>query len=167
MLSNRQVWMNRYFNKLGVTSMVEGQRWNRQYFSVDAEDLLLTNPNSIFLICPNDDSECLKRIYTDDRRAPLKAVQSRRIYRIPQTTMTNYTVDEPLMLRWMAELLYPDAMHRDLRAMYRRTYQDIYGYRISDAEIDQAISLKENLQSAGYDRFAESSAGGTQAEAQH
>jgi iron complex transport system substrate-binding protein len=155
-LSHPQLWLNRDFKELGVINVVNGRKWGWRYFASDPESILLVNPETIFVMCQAHDSECLKTIYSDYAHAPLKAVQMRRVYRIPEHTFTNYAVEEPLLLCWLAELLYPD-MPRGLRALYGRTYQKIYGYRVSDEEIDKVIALKENLQSAGYARFAETS----------
>ncbi len=62
-------------------------------------------------------------------------------------------MDEPLLQLWMAELLYPNELSETLREQFKATYQEIYHYAISDDDIDKAVFLKENISSAGYERF--------------
>jgi hypothetical protein len=66
-------------------------------------------------------------------------------------------VEEPLMLRWFAEILYPGQISGSLRTEYKKTYAEVYHYSVSDDEIDRTLYLKDNLQSAGYERFARAS----------
>lgn len=124
---------------------------------VDLEQLLVLDPDIILLNSgPGDDLP--QNIYTRPEWESLRAVRERRVYKMPvysyMNAVINAPVEDPLLLLWMAELFYPDKMPRKLRSEFKETYRNIYQYDISDEEIDSAIFLKENLCSAGYERFS-------------
>jgi iron complex transport system substrate-binding protein len=99
------------------------------------------------------DRTTMKEIADRPEFQSLRAVRERRIYKLPEHTNMNELVEDPLLLTWMAELFYPDAMPRQLRDEYKETFQEVYHYSVSDDEIDKVIYLEENRHSAGYERF--------------
>jgi hypothetical protein len=64
-------------------------------------------------------------------------------------------VEEPLLLRWLAELFHPDQMRHSFRAAFVDAYRDIYGSVLSSQDVDEAIFVRANAQSTGYERFCE------------
>ncbi len=54
-------------------------------------------------------------------------------------------------------MLYPLDASCSLREVYRQEYRDIYDYALSENEIDAALHLQQNRQSAGYERFERAS----------
>jgi iron complex transport system substrate-binding protein len=120
----------------------------------DLEQLLLADPDIIlFAVNPNDRT-IMGQVGGWPEFQSLRAIRQGRVYRLPLHTYMNELVEDRMLLTWMAEVFYPDAMPRRLRDEYKETYREVYHYAISDDEIDKAIYLEENRLSAGYDRFA-------------
>jgi len=117
------------------------------------EQLIALDPDAILLIDPGDHSAPAK-LYERPEMNAVRAVRMRRVYRIPDQPLFSTPVMDPLLIRWMAELFYPDAMTKELRDAYRSTYREVLHYALSDDEIDDALFLKENEASSGYGRFA-------------
>lgn len=76
--------------------------------SITLETLLVWNPDILFVWSPED----VKRAYTDQRFASLRAVKQRRVFAVPMGlhAWTNYTPEQALAIIWMASLLYPQNM---------------------------------------------------------
>ena len=119
----------------------------------DLEQLLLIDPDVILLAANPGDHTTMQEVVCRPEFRSLRAMRERRVYKLPAHTYMNEPVEDPLLLRWMAEVFYPARMPLRLRDEYKETYQEVYGYAISDDEIDGAIFLEENLASAGYERF--------------
>ncbi len=119
------------------------------------EQVLLLDPD-IILLDSTLNYTPPQMIYGQPEWLALKAVRMRRVYTIPLFMYYSAPIDDPLRLLWMAEIFYPDAMAHKLRDEFRETYRTVYHYAISDDEIDKAIFLKENISSAGYNRFVRS-----------
>ena len=121
---------------------------------LDLEQLLQMNPDVIFLDWSSGSHRTPSELYAEPALSSLSAVQHRRIYILPQGGAGMDNVNErPLLERWMAELFYPKDMSRKFRQDFKDTYRDVYHYAVSDDALDAAIHLKENLTSAGFDRF--------------
>lgn len=121
-----------------------------------------TSPEVILRLDPDfivmrafTDEDVPKRLYDDPQWQALRAVRQRRVYLMPliSSPLLNVPVDETLLLTWLAEVLHPSLPHM-IRAAYRGIYARTYRYDLSDDEIDEALFLKENAGSAGYERFA-------------
>jgi hypothetical protein len=54
----------------------------------------------------------------------------------------------------MAEIVHPDRLQPKLRNLMRERLLTEFNYRLSDAQIDDFLRIKENRGSAGYARFA-------------
>jgi iron complex transport system substrate-binding protein len=87
----------------------------------------------------------------------LRAVRAHRVYRLPSQPLYTAPVTDPLLVRWLAELLHPDAMSKEMREAYWSTYVELLHYPITEDEIDRLLFTTENGVSAGYERFARSS----------
>jgi len=146
-------WLNDTLKAVGARNDTLGMKWGGENSQSDPEELMLLDPDGAFVLCDISEDDCLKNIYSDLRYGAIRAVRNHKLYRVPVYSFTNYFVEEPLLLRWCAEVLDPDVMPRRLREEYKETYQEVYHYSPSDDEIDKAIYMKENLQSAGYERF--------------
>jgi len=125
----------------------------------DLEQLLLADPDAILFGFVPEDRTTMRQITDRPELRSLRAVRDRRIYRLPLHTYMNEPVEDRMLLTWMAEVFYPDIMPRTVREEYRKVYQEVYRYAISDDEIDRAIYLGENRCSAGYDRFVRKESG--------
>lgn len=122
----------------------------------DLEQLLLADPDVILFNLNPDDHSTARQFIDQPELRSLRAVREGRAYRVPLHTLMNELVEDRIILTWMAEVFYPDIMPRRLREEYRETYREVYGYSISEDEIDRAVYLGENLPSAGYKRFERS-----------
>ncbi len=119
----------------------------------DLEQLLLLDPDVILFGTNPKDHTTMRQIAGPPQFQSLRAVREGRVYKLPEHTYMNEPVEDLFVLTWLAEIFYPDAMPRRLRAEYKETYWGVYHYGVSDDEIDKAINLEENRRSAGYDRF--------------
>lgn len=127
---------------------------NTPYGRINLEQLLEMKPEIMFLDWRWGSRMSPATIYATPAFRSLPAVKNRRVYIVPQGgSRMDSVVEWPLIQRWMAELLYPDRMPKKFREELRATYRAVYGYELSDAEINQTIYLKENSVSAGFDRF--------------
>lgn len=123
-----------------------------QILALDPEILLL-DPNVMMSPYASNHDVTPEEIYKMPECQVLQAVKNRRVYMLPQHSYTNESIEDPLILSWMAEVFYPEQAPHRLRGVYREAYRQIYGFNISDEEIDRALFLKENRGSAGYERF--------------
>jgi iron complex transport system substrate-binding protein len=149
-------WIGSQLDAVGAHNIAAGEETVRSNLETDPEEILKLNPQTILILCNSGARDCLKNAYDNPLYQSIDAVRNRRIYQIPDYSFPNQFVEEPLFLRWLAEVLYPDKMARKLRTEYRETYQEVYRYALTDDQIDQAVHLKENMRSQGYDRFARS-----------
>jgi iron complex transport system substrate-binding protein len=157
LLSSNKQWMNEI---LKVVNAKNSGVAISQNFSFDPEELIRLNPEVILYFSSYRDDVPPNKFYAKPEFQSLRAIRNRHVYRVPEYAFTNPYLEGPLMLDWLAEVLFPDAMPRRLRTEYRETYRDVFHYALSEGEIDKAIYLKENLQSAGYERFAREAAQG-------
>lgn len=127
-------------------------------FNVGLERVIRYDPE-VVLIDPFDGNLPLPEIlFKDSAWQALRAVRDRRVYVMPRHIPRNFTVDEPLLALWFAEVFHMDAMPRLTRAAYRDVYARVFNYKISDDEIDDQLHLNLNHASAGYERFAREAA---------
>jgi ABC-type Fe3+-hydroxamate transport system substrate-binding protein len=140
-----------YLPPAGVTNAADASV--RQ--SPDAERVLMLDPDYIFLMGWGEKPEEFIR---DPRWLGLKAVKAKRIYTMPGRDPGGGGLDgiifQPLWTRWMAEIVHPHRLAPKLREMTRARLLTEFNYRLSDAQIDELLRLKDNSGSAGYARFA-------------
>lgn len=122
------------------------------YTPTSLERLLLLDPD-VILIDSGSDDDTPAEIYNRPGWRRLHAVGERRIYRIPNHFDHNLVVEGPFLLQWAAEILYPLQMPRQLRLVFKDSFNYSYSYDFGEGGIDRAIFLDENIISAGYDRF--------------
>lgn len=106
--------------------------------TISLETLLVWNPDILFVWSPED----LKRAYTDQRFASLRAVKQRRVFAMPMGLhpWSNYTPEQAPGILWMAKMLYPDRFHRlspseETRAFYRQ----FCGKQLSNQQISTIL----------------------------
>jgi ABC-type Fe3+-hydroxamate transport system substrate-binding protein len=120
----------------------------------DLEELLRADPDVILFERDRDDPTTIDEIAHLPEFQPLRAVREKRYYKIPVHAASNEPFEDLTLLPWLAEILYPDIKLPPLRDEYKQQYRDVYRYAIGDDEIDRRLDLKENGQSAGYERFS-------------
>jgi len=120
---------------------------------VSSEQILDWDPEVIML--SGFDESTPEDIYADSRLAGVSAVQHKRVFKTP---LGGYrwqvpSAESPLMWQWMHEVLYPGERTGDLRGDIRAAFDDLFGYAISEDEIDQVLRLDLNKDAAGYGQF--------------
>ena len=86
-------------------------------------------------------------ILTDEKWQGLGAVIAGKVYQIP-IGVTRWghptSVETPLALMWLAELLYPDMFDINIDAEIRQFFNTFYGFAIDDEWIE-AIKEGDNM----------------------
>lgn len=95
------------------------------------------------------------RIYNDPILSLTKAAQDRKVYKMP---LGGYRWDppsqeSPLSWMWLANLLHPEIFSYDLRGEMKTAYKSLYGYDLSDDEIDGILWLGMQADAANYAQF--------------
>jgi hypothetical protein len=122
----------------------------RKYNPDDAEGLLATNPDMIFLTIRSP-----REFIEDPRRQGLKAVREKRVYRRPTILewWTGGLTFKPVLTRWLAEIAHPDRLQPKVREVLRDRMIAEFGYRFSQEQIDRQLHVAENSGSVGAKRF--------------
>lgn len=128
----------------------------RQNGDTNIETLLGFDPEVIFIASYYMSAFFPADVYADPRLRSLRAVKNRRVYRMPAgASRMEGPVELPLLMAWMAELLHPEITPKiRLREMIRQTYQEVYGYAMSEREMDELLQIEHNNISVNYERFA-------------
>lgn len=122
---------------------------------IDEEQLLLVNPDIIFLGCCSGEASTPPSLYSQLHLTAVAAIRNRRVYKTPwESAWMNRVVQGPLELRWLAELLYRPPPPSNFRSTLKDTYRDVYHVALDDEAIDRALFAGENRASAGFSRFA-------------
>ena len=108
--------------------------------TVSVEQVLAWNPEVIITIEP----AFATTVRTDPVWAPIKAVQTARIYLSPRLPFgwVDFppSVNRLIGLWWLAKAFYPDKFPEDLRPLTREFYQRFYHVTLSDEQIDNVLS---------------------------
>ncbi|MFI9628166.1 ABC transporter substrate-binding protein [Streptomyces sp. NPDC052042] len=149
---NKSHYMNHWTDIAGGVNVARDEATGTPQVSV--EQLLSWDPEVVFL--SGFDTTTPADLYADKKLAGLRAVRARRVYKIP---LGGYRWDppcceSPLMWRWVAQILHPGLGARlGLRARIEKTFDHLYGYKISRGRIDDVLRLDMNGESSGYDGF--------------
>jgi iron complex transport system substrate-binding protein len=113
-------------------------------------DVLLLNP---YVLAQTN--MVVSDIYADPRLSGLKAVRDKRVYHMPLgASRLEGPVELPLSLLWLSRILHPEWEGAlNLREKIKETYLSVYGYEMTDDEIDHFLRLEENRGSAIYKQF--------------
>jgi iron complex transport system substrate-binding protein len=118
---------------------------------VGIEQILTWNPDIILL---NNFESGLQpaRLYADSRFQGIKAIDEKRVYLYPRGGFRwdPPSQETPLAVEWLHDIFHPRRALPGLRARIAQVYVDLYAYRITEAEIDEVLRMKENGQSAHY-----------------
>jgi iron complex transport system substrate-binding protein len=108
--------------------------------NVSVEQVLAWNPEVIVTIEP----AFATTVRTDPVWAPIKAVQTARIYLSPRLPFgwVDFppSVNRLIGLWWLAKAFYPEKFPEDLRPLTREFYQRFYHMTPSDEQIDNVLS---------------------------
>jgi ABC-type Fe3+-hydroxamate transport system, periplasmic component len=148
------IWNSNYtaFNKaLQTLNMVNVAEKLKPYNGPsNIENLLVYDPDLIVIYFSS--KLTVADIYNDPKLRGLKAVVNRQVYRMPLgVARMSGPVERPLLFMWLCQLAHPKLPHRyDIKAMLSDVYWNVYGYRLTENEIDFIFHAAENSQSAGY-----------------
>lgn len=97
----------------------------------------------------------VNRVYEDPILSLTKAAQNKKVYKMP---LGGYRWDppsqeSPLSWMWLANLLHPDVFQYDLRAEMKRAFKSLYGYDLSDSEIDGILWMDMQGDATNYAQF--------------
>lgn len=136
----------------GVNSAVKIKSYSG---SINIETLIGLDPDVIFLASYFKKPITLDEVYDNPKLSSLSAVKNRRVYIMPTgASRMEGPVEAPILLEWMAVLLHPEIVSNfHPRQTIRQTYKEIYGFEISDDEIDKMLHIDENQISANYKIF--------------
>jgi iron complex transport system substrate-binding protein len=137
-----------YIRLSGGINAAAGLRGHTQ--SVTFEQIVALDPEVILL--GSFDAATPKDLYGDPRWQAVRAVRERKVYRMP---IGGYRWDPPnqesaLTWTWLARLLHPNHARFDLAADMRDWFGLLYGYNLTDAEIDEILNVAANGGSSGY-----------------
>jgi len=108
--------------------------------TVSAEQVLAWNPDVIITIEP----AFAASVRTDPVWAPIKAVQTKRVYLSPRLPFgwVDFppSVNRLIGLWWLAKALYPNQFPEDLHPITRDFYQRFYHFNPTDAQIDRVLA---------------------------
>lgn len=119
--------------------------------TINIEQILLWNPDIIVLSNFEHDLTP-EKIYSDPMLSSVDAVRHRRVYKAPSGGYywDAPSQDTPLYWIWLAKLMYPQQVQLNMREEVRQAYQSLYGFAISEPQIDQLLHLSLNRVSRNY-----------------
>lgn len=139
----RVVMAGQYKGDFARAGVVDAET-EREIPGDDTERLLIMDPDMIFFF-PGSPKDFMQ----DARWKGLKAVRDRRVYRWEQSDVTV----RPAAIRWLAEIAHPVRLQPKVRQLMRDRMINEFGYRLSDAQMDQMLHVNENSDSVGTARF--------------
>jgi iron complex transport system substrate-binding protein len=125
--------------------------------SLNIEQLLAMDPDIIYNN-PYALKDCdldVRSILDDPRFQGLRAVKSKKVYQMPLgASRLEGPVEEPLSMLWLRLTMHPNLpTNLNIRDKIRQTYLDVYGYEMTEEEIDKWLQFEENSSSANYGRL--------------
>ena len=110
---------------------------------VSMEQVLSWNPDVILEGATAAKGNFFSKVYGDSNWAKVKAVQNKKIYKIPSLPFNWF--DRPpcpariLGVEWLANLLYPDYVKVDLNHDIKAFYKLFYNYDLTDGEVQELL----------------------------
>jgi iron complex transport system substrate-binding protein len=116
---------------------------------VSMEQILSWNPDIVISGydhsgAPGKPGDFYSSVWSNPGWKHVRAVKDREVYEVPQYPFC--WIDRPpsvnriLGIRWIANLLYPDIFHDDMRAVTRQFYSEFYHWQLSDSELDRILA---------------------------
>lgn len=107
--------------------------------TVHSEDMMIWNPQVIFLSAPNEFSVA----ETDIRFTQLEAIKNKRYYIVPKGVHVwgNRNIEQPLTVLWAGAKLYPQAFKDvDIYAEVKNFYARFFDTVITSDQVDEILS---------------------------
>ena len=101
------------------------------------EQLLEYDPDIIFFSMPGE----AQKFLDDSSWSGMKAVQTRRVYNIPNglNTWSNSGSESALIFPWAQSIMYPTFVSYDINQVVRDYYNDFYSYNLNDSELETIL----------------------------
>ncbi|MDO5671304.1 MAG: ABC transporter substrate-binding protein [Actinomycetaceae bacterium] len=150
-VSNKKTYAQHIFDLAGVENMAADNA--TQDGAVNPEQLIAWDPEIIFISA--FDPATPADVYADPRLHNISAVKNKRVYRTPLGVyrMQVPCAESAIMWHWAAALAHPGTYKVDLREKMRETEKFLYGYDVTDEDIDLTLRMDINAGSAHYDIF--------------
>lgn len=122
---------------------------------VNVEQILAWDPDMILLSAAESDAG-LEAIHDHPLLSQLRAAKEGRVYKTPVGgyVWDSASHESPFTWMWLANLAQPDLFRFDLRQEVRDGFKLLYGYEVSEAQIDRILRLELNGATKGYAVFA-------------
>ena len=112
--------------------------------SVNMEQVYEMNPDIIFItnFTETQPEDLYNNAFTGQDWSSVKAVQDKKVYKMPLGIYRWYppSGDGPLMLKWMAQKIYPELFTYDMGEEIKDYYSRYYSYDLSDAQVEQILN---------------------------
>ena len=113
---------------------------------VSMEQILKWNPDVVIAGYDHTGSpgEFYRTVFTNPVWRHVRAVANHQVYEVPEYPFG--WIDRPpsvnrlIGIRWIADLLYPDLFHDDMRAVTRKFYAEFYHWQLSDVELNRVLT---------------------------
>lgn len=120
---------------------------------VSKEQIVAWNPDFI-LLSSGDPGLKASTLLNDPILADINAVQKNQVYKFPRGGFRwdPPSQETPLSWRWLSGLVHPSIFPlTDFRQYVVSAYDDLYGQKISDDDVDHILNMSVNGTSSGYD----------------
>lgn len=119
--------------------------------TLNIEQILVWNPDIILLgnfeegLSPED-------VYRNPMLSDVAAVKNQRVYKLPigGFIWDAPNQETPLYWQWLSMIFHPETVNMPLREEIRLRYQQLYGYNVSDEQIDGILQMEMNKGSQHY-----------------
>jgi iron complex transport system substrate-binding protein len=137
----KNIIQNEEINMVGGINVAEKDI--NGYKDVSFEQILKWNPDVIFVDWNENDKAKLMK---DPRFTQIKAVQSGKVFVIPQGIFkwSSLGSETALYLPWMAKTLYPEKFKDlDVTGEAKSFYKTFFNYNLSDSELNRILSAQK------------------------
>ncbi|WP_273802984.1 ABC transporter substrate-binding protein [Providencia rettgeri] len=119
--------------------------------TLNIEQILLWDPDIILLgnfeegLAPED-------VYRNPMLSDVAAVKNQRVYKLPigGFIWDAPNQETPLYWQWLSMVFHPETSNIPLREEIHQRYQQLYGYDVTEAEIDGILQIELNKNSQHY-----------------
>ena len=112
--------------------------------AVNMEQIYEMNPDMIFItnFTETQPEDLYNNVFQGQDWSEVKAVADKKVYKMPLGIYRWYppSGDGPLMLKWMAQKLYPELFTYDIGEEIKDYYSRYYSYDLSDEQVEQILN---------------------------
>ncbi len=133
-----------WLSNTGATNVAADIKTSPRGATVGMEQILRWNPDVIYItnFCSTMPEDLYENRVPGQDWSALKAVQERRVYKIPLGEYRWYppSADSALMLKWMASTNHPSLFgDTDIRAEIKDHFKRIYAFDLSEQDVDRIL----------------------------